>query len=96
MIGGGLLIAGLAAYYYFGSATINQFYQFEVASNQSGQGFFYNVDLRKYEKVRNQFSRNLTRSEATELINLVKQKNYNQRYEFLIKKWGLTSVKSEK
>lgn len=96
MIGGGLLLASLAAYYYFGSATVNQFYEFEVASNQSGQGIFYSVDMRKYEKARNEFSRNLTRSEARELINLVKQKKYNQRYETLIKKWGLTSVKSEK
>lgn len=93
-IAGGLLLAGLTAYYYFGAATEKQFYEYEVASNKAGQGFFYNVDMRKYEKARNDFSKNLKRSEARELINLVKQKNYNQRYETLIKKWGLTSVKN--
>ena len=92
-IAGGLLLAGLAGYYYFGAASVNQFYEFEVASNKAGQGIFYSVDMRKYEKARNDFSRNLTRSEARELINLVKRKKYNQRYETLIKKWGLTSVK---
>jgi hypothetical protein len=92
-IAGGLLLAGLTAYYYFGAASVNQFYEFEIASNNAGQGIFYSVDMRKYEKARNEFSINLNRSEARELINLVKRKNYNQRYETLIKKWGLTSVK---
>ena len=94
LIGGGLILAGLAAYYFFGRASVNQFYEFEVASNKAGQGIFYNVDMRKYEKVRNDFSNNLNRFEARELINLVKQKNYNQRYNDLIKQWGLTSVKN--
>lgn len=94
LIGGSVVLVGLAAYYFFGRASINQFYEYEIASNQAGQGFFYNVDLRKYEKARNDFSNNLKRFEARELINLVKQKKYNQRYENLIKKWGLTSVKN--
>ena len=94
LIGGGLILVGLAAYYIFGRASVNQFYEFEIASNKSGQGTFYNVDMRKYEKARNDFSNNLNRFEARELINLVKQKNYNQRYQDLIKQWGLTSVKN--
>lgn len=94
VIGSAIVLAGLAAYYFYGRASVNQFYEYEIASNKAGQGFFYNVDMRKYEKARNDFSNNLNRSEARELINLVKQKNYNQRYENLIKKWGLKSVKS--
>ena len=94
LIGGLVLLSGLAAFYFYGRASVNQFYEFEIASNLAGQGFFYNVDMRKYEKARNDFHQNLNRSEARELINLVKQKNYNQRYENLIKKWGLKSVKN--
>ena len=95
LIGGTILITVLTAYFIFGPASEKQFYEFEVASNKAKQFIFYNVDMRKYEKVRSDFTKNLKRFEARELINLVKKQKYNQRYKDLIKKWGLTSVKIE-